>query len=76
MNAHYHYDNVPEAMITLFIISSLEDWPSLMHQGIDAREVGQSPVKDYNPHAALYFVVLIFVVSFFCVNLFIGVVFN
>lgn len=62
-------------MVTLFIISSLEGWPQIMENAIDARGEDMAPVKNYNPAAAYYFIVFIFVGSFFLVNFFIGVVF-
>lgn len=35
-NADSNFDNVYEAMVTLFIISTLEGWPDIMYQGVDA----------------------------------------
>lgn len=71
-----NYDNVINAMVTLFIVSSEEGWPDIMYTAIDATDIGLSPVRDYNPLAGLYFVSFIFVGGFFFMNLFIGVVFE
>jgi hypothetical protein len=45
-----------EAMLTLFIISSLEGWPDIMYRAVDAVDHEHAPEKNYNPIAAYYFV--------------------
>ena len=42
-NADTNFDNVLEAMITLFIVSSLEGWPDIMYQGVDSTYPGHAP---------------------------------
>ncbi|OMJ71655.1 hypothetical protein SteCoe_30075 [Stentor coeruleus] len=71
-----NYDNVINAMISLFILSSEEGWPIIMDQAIDGKDIGQAPSLNYNQYAAYYFVVFIMVSSFFFMNLFIAVVFE
>mmetsp|Transcript_13676 Transcript_13676/g.25803 ORF Transcript_13676/g.25803 Transcript_13676/m.25803 type:complete len:1737 (+) Transcript_13676:154-5364(+) len=71
----YNFDNIFEAMLTLFAMSTLEGWPDLMYQGVDATEYDQAPKKDSNPLNALYFIIFITVIVFFFMNLFIGVIF-
>lgn len=71
-----NFDNIINAMTTLFILSSEEGWPDIMDKAIDGRDIGLSPVINYNQYAAYYFVVFITVSSFFFMNLFIGVVFE
>lgn len=34
-----NFDNVLEAMMTLFIVSSLEGWPDIMYKAVDASEI-------------------------------------
>ena len=75
-NADSNFDNVIEAMMTLFIVSSLEGWPTIMYQTVDAVEEGKAPEKNYNPAAAYYFIAFILIGSFFFLNFFIGVVFQ
>jgi hypothetical protein len=62
-------------MITLFIISSLEGWPDIMWQAIDASAEDGGPVMDANPPASFFFVVFILIGSFFFLNFFVGVIF-
>ena len=71
-----NYDNIINAMVTLFILSSLEGWPDIMYAGVDAKDIEQAPVKNYNPYAAYYFVTFVFIGSLFFLNFFIGVIFE
>jgi hypothetical protein len=74
-NADYNFDNIFQAMLTMFVLSSLECWPDIMFQGVDATDFDKAPKKDMNPAAALYFMVFITVVVFFFMNLFVGIIF-
>ncbi|OMJ72778.1 hypothetical protein SteCoe_28696 [Stentor coeruleus] len=71
-----NYDNVINAISTLFILSSEEGWPDIMYQAVDARDTENSPSRDSNPYIAYYFVIFVFVGSFFFLNFFVGVVFD
>ena len=62
-------------MVTLFIISSLEGWPSIMFLTIDSNEKDYGPEKDNLKIIAFYFIGFILVGSFFLLNLFVGVIF-
>ncbi len=75
-NANSNFDNVYEALLTLFTVSSLEGWPTVMYMGIDATEEEKAPVRDYNPAAAFYFISFIIIGTFFFLNLFNGVIFD
>ena len=76
INAFYNFDNVLEALATLFTISSQEAWPDRMYQGIDATGVGTAPRLNYNPLAAYYYIIYVVVGNFFLVNLFTAVVYD
>lgn len=76
VNSDYNFDNVYEAGITLFILSSQEGWPDIMHFGMDAVAPGVAPRVNYNPPAAYYFIVYVLLGSFFFLNLFIAVIFE
>ena len=47
-----------------------------MYDAIDATDIGTAPIENYNPLAGIYYVLFIFIASFFFMNLFIGVVFE
>ena len=68
----YHFDNTASSMLTLFEVSTLEMWPDYMFTAIDSR-YEETPVTNYEPIWALFFVVFIFVTAFFIMNLFVGV---
>ncbi|CAK62390.1 unnamed protein product (macronuclear) [Paramecium tetraurelia] len=73
-NKNFNFDNVLNAMITLFVISTTEGWINLMSDGIDSRGIDLNP-QENNAYAwALYFVFFIIVGSFFIINLFAGVI--
>lgn len=63
-------------MMTLFILSTVEGWPDIMFTAINATGEDTGPKDNYNPGAAYFFVVFLFVGSFFFVNLVIGVMFD
>ena len=44
-----NFDNIGQAMVTLFIVSSLEGWPDIMHQAIDITKRDNGPVKENSP---------------------------
>lgn len=39
----HNFDNVAVSMVTLFIIASLEGWPDIMVQAVDATEIEMGP---------------------------------
>jgi len=47
-----------------------------MYKAVDAYDIYQAPITNYNPYIAYYFVIFIFIGSFFFLNLFIGVIFE
>ena len=75
INADYNFDNIMEAFLSLYIVSLLEDWQSIMYDCIDAREIGLSMIRDYNLTASYFFIIFIIVGSFFFLHLFMGVIF-
>eukprot|EP00755_Sulcionema_specki_P002765 Sspe_Gene.27001::Locus_11437_Transcript_3_5_Confidence_0.286_Length_6396::g.27001::m.27001 len=69
-----HYDNIMSSLLTLFEISTLELWSSIMYNAIDAVGHDSAPRRDHNPYVGLFFVFFVIVGSFFILNLFVGVV--
>ena len=70
-----HFDNVPAAMLTLFVLSSQENWPSLMYQGMDSTGVETGPQINASLYYCLYFITFMIVGNFFFLNFFVGVIF-
>ena len=75
-NSDYNFDNVPQAMVTLFIVMSQESWPNRMYEGVDARSDFESPLQNFNPYIAYYYIVFVVIGNFFMVNLFTVIVFS
>ena len=70
-----NFDSVPDAIISLFIVSNLEGWPDVMWSAVDSIEVEVGPAFENTPEAAYFFVIFIFLGSFFFLNFFVGVIF-
>lgn len=75
-NAPHHYDNVVAAYLSLFILTSQENWPDQMYNGTDAYGEGEAMVKNYSPAMAYFFVVFMCVSNIFFLNLLLGVMFD
>jgi hypothetical protein len=70
-----NFDSVPDAMLTLFVVSTLEGWPDIMYQAVDGKGDEIGPEKNASPLAAYFFIIFIFIGSFFFLNFFVGVIF-
>eukprot|EP01043_Picozoa_sp_COSAG02_P003210 COSAG02_NODE_77_length_40635_cov_56.355980_4_plen_2303_part_00 len=66
------FDNIGEAVITLFEVSTLEMWLDIMYLGIDAVGIDKQPLFEYSPAMAGFFVTFIALGSFFLLELFVG----
>ncbi|OMJ93489.1 hypothetical protein SteCoe_3461 [Stentor coeruleus] len=75
-NTDSNFDNVLQAMITLFIVMSQESWPNRMFEGVDAKGVGVAPEINANPYMAYFYVIYLILANFFLVNMFTVVVFD
>ena len=62
------------SMLTLFEIASLEMWPDYMYPYIDVVGPGKEGKRNNNPGSAIFFIIFIFLITFFIMNLFVGVV--
>lgn len=70
----YNFDNLGQALMSLFVLSSKDGWVNIMYDGLDAVGIDQQPVPNYNPWMLLYFISFLLIVSFFVLNMFVGVV--
>jgi hypothetical protein len=62
-------------MLTLFVVATLEDWPDVLHQAVNASDENQGPIPNNSPANAYFFVAFILIGSYFLLNFFIGVLF-
>ncbi|CAF0833175.1 unnamed protein product [Rotaria sordida] len=73
-NQQYNFDNLGQALLTLFILALKDGWVQIMYNGIDAVDVEMQPIKNYSEAKSIYFISFILVVGFFVLNMFVGVV--
>ena len=74
VNSDYHFNNLPEAVSTLFQMSTTEGWVDVMNQGVDSVDIDKQPIKNYNIIWSLFFMVFVFFGNFLILDLFTGVV--
>uniref|UniRef100_H3DBT9 Calcium voltage-gated channel subunit alpha1 Ib n=1 Tax=Tetraodon nigroviridis TaxID=99883 RepID=H3DBT9_TETNG len=70
----YNFDNLGQALMSLFVLASKDGWVNIMYHGLDAVAIDQQPVTNNNPWMLLYFISFLLIVSFFVLNMFVGVV--
>ena len=68
------FDNIVEAVITLFEVSTLERWLDIMYLCIDAVGVGHAPSELNSPMMGLFFITFIMFGSFFMLELFVSAI--
>lgn len=69
-----NFDDVPNAFLLLFEISTFEMWPQIMQIVMDGTNDYDGPRADAAVWAVVYFVLFILVGGFFVMSLFVGVV--
>lgn len=69
-----HFDNIIQALMTLFEAATTEGWVDLMYATMDIDGEGLPPKYNNHKEYALYWVMFIFVCTFFIVQLFVGVI--
>ena len=75
VNKNYNFDNVGTAMLTLFVVSTLEGWPNVMYKATESTDVDRGPRIGNSPFYAYYFIAFILIGTYFFLNFFIGVLF-
>ena len=70
VNPVYNFDNTGNAMLSLFVMTTLDRWMEMTTRGVDApAAVGDQPSRDANPAAALFFVAFAVVSGIFWTRL-------
>jgi len=68
------FDNIGQAMLSFYSISTLAGWFVLMLESIDQREIGMQPVRNYNVCCMFLYLSFIIVVHYVIMNLVVGVI--
>ena len=74
--AYYNFDNFGQACVTLFVVSTREGWLDIMWNGMDATGVGLQPIRESSWWNCIFFLSFIMVGYYFCLNIFLGVIFD
>jgi Ion transport protein len=77
VNRVLNFDNMPNALVTLFVMSTTAGWGEVMYYTIEGRGIDQMPDEHHkNPVWIVFFIIFMIVGCFFFLNLFVGVVIN
>ncbi|XP_028442756.1 voltage-dependent T-type calcium channel subunit alpha-1H-like isoform X2 [Perca flavescens] len=68
----YNFDSLPQALMSLFVMYSKDGWVNIMYDGLDAVGVDEQPITNYNEWILVFFITFM-VMSFFLLDMFIGV---
>ena len=68
------FDDIGQALVTLFEVSTLEMWLDIMYWAIDASGDGLQPVQNSQVAVCIFFVIFIIFGSFFMLELFVGAI--
>ncbi|CAG0914902.1 unnamed protein product [Notodromas monacha] len=74
VNHKYNFDDLGQALMSLFVLSSKDGWVNIMYQGLDGVGIDQQPIENYSEWRLLYFISFLLLVGFFVLNMFVGVV--
>ncbi|MFH4976850.1 hypothetical protein AB6A40_003559 [Gnathostoma spinigerum] len=74
MKNDFNFDNVADAMVSLFVVSTFEGWPDLLYVAINSNEEDRGPVYNARQAVAIFFIAFIVVIAFFMMNIFVGFV--
>ncbi|CAM9574083.1 unnamed protein product, partial [Ectocarpus sp. 8 AP-2014] len=68
------FDNVAQALLTFFEISTTEAWTSVMYAAVDATDVDMQPIRDNRVMIVWFFMLFMLIGSYLVMNLFVGVI--
>ena len=74
LNERMNFDNLYNSLLTLFEMSTTEGWTVVMYAAMDSVGIDKQRRRDHQPAVALYFIVLMIFLSFFILNLFVGII--
>ena len=71
-NAPFHFDNIGQAIVSIFIMSTGDNWQDLMWYGVDSVGEEKEPVYENKKVNAAFYVVVVIITFFFWLNLFVS----
>ena len=76
VNMEDNFDNVLNAMVTMFGMMTTEGWLEVMWTAVDSTHINEVPLRGNKPFFIAFFSVFMVIGSLFILNLFVGVVIN
>lgn len=76
MNQFINFDNIPNALLALYTMSTTEGWVIFMNNAVSSRGIGFEPKEGSNNFYKVIFIIYMIFGSLFITNLFIEVVIN
>lgn len=76
LNSKHNFDNVINAMTTMFGMMTTEGWLDVMWEAVDSTQLHQMPRLNAHPAYIFFFTFFMIVGTLFILNLFVGVVIN
>jgi voltage-dependent calcium channel T type alpha-1G len=73
-NQVYTFDDIPNAMITLFVMATTAGWQDVLINSITSTDIDYVAQEYRDPYWSLFFILFLVIGFFFFLNLFIGVV--
>ncbi|XP_065679404.1 voltage-dependent P/Q-type calcium channel subunit alpha-1A isoform X2 [Hydra vulgaris] len=70
----FNFENIAQALITLFTSSTGDGWYIHMQHGIDSTSDGRGPIKNNKIWVSIYFLMFVVIFSFFFINVFVGMI--
>ena len=70
----FNFDNIFQAMLTLYTCSTGEGWPNAMHRTIDATKEGEGPIINNKQHMSIFFIVFVVIFTFMIINIYIALI--
>jgi hypothetical protein len=74
-NGYLNFDNLLNALVSLFVISTLDGYGQAMFDSLDITGIDKQPEMNANPAAFLFYVGFIVLCAFSLLNLYVGVIF-
>lgn len=68
IKSYRQFDNVAEALLSLFAVGCLDSWTTVMYVAIDSNGIDMEPVRNASIFWVYLFIGFIIIGNFFCVN--------
>ena len=60
-NAFWNFDDIGQSLVTLYVLSTLEGWPTMLGSALDANDPEVGPIYNNSSTNALFFIVFILI---------------